>query len=445
MLFKDQVDFVRQHLKKNRLRVFTTVLATTMGCAFLIVLASIGFGLQGSMEREILTDQKLTEIEVYGDPQKKIDVDAIRKMENVRAVVEKTNAQLSANVKFEERTNSVPVNMTEFDNEEKVGSKLSEGRLPQNSDEIVVGYHFAENLLSKAELKEQEKLNEESAENDTTSTKQAKKLGYKESLVGKTISVKLQDYDNDKAINKELTFKVVGVSEKPAKDWLIKNTILFSHELKGEFYNIYKASVKDSKNIKAEKDMFYPEIKVHATNLEAVKGVIAKLKDKGLSVYSVTEQLDDINVIFLAFKVGLIFVGTIAVLIASIGIFNTMTMAVTERTREIGVMKAIGASPKLIQRLFLMESAWIGILGTAIAIVISYGISFLSNWLLPIIIDMATDSKQFQEADIVFSDIPWQLILVASAISIGVALLSGWRPARKATKIDVIQALRQEL
>ena len=66
-------------------------------------------------------------------------------------------------------------------------------------------------------------------------------------------------------------------------------------------------------------------------------------------------------------------------LIASIGIFNTMTMAVTERTREIGVLKAIGASPKLIQRLFLMESTFIGIFGTLIAVVISYAISFAAN------------------------------------------------------------------
>ena len=147
----------------------------------------------------------------------------------------------------------------------------------------------------------------------------------------------------------------------------------------------------------------------------------------------------------LAFKAGLVFVGTIAILIASIGIFNTMTMAVTERTREIGVMKAIGASPKLIQRLFLMESAWIGIVGTIIAVVLSYGVSFIANMVLPIIVSSALGEEEIANLDITFSIIPWQLVVIASAISITVAMISGWRPARKATKIDVIQALRQEL
>jgi len=151
------------------------------------------------------------------------------------------------------------------------------------------------------------------------------------------------------------------------------------------------------------------------------------------------------NVFFLVLKIGLIFVGTIAVLIASIGIFNTMTMAVTERTREIGVLKAIGASPKLIQRLFLMESTFIGIFGTLIAVVISYAISFAANAALPLILKAATGEEAFATNDITFSLIPWQLVIIAAAISVGVAMISGYRPARKATKIDVIQALRQEL
>ena len=92
-----------------------------------------------------------------------------------------------------------------------------------------------------------------------------------------------------------------------------------------------------------------------------------------------------------------------------------------------------------------MESAWIGIIGTVLAVVISYGVSIISNFVLPIIVSSALGEDDFGGLDVKFSVIPWQLVVIASTISIGVAMISGWRPARKATKIDVINALRQEL
>ena len=153
--------------------------------------------------------------------------------------------------------------------------------------------------------------------------------------------------------------------------------------------------------------------------------------------------MKEINLIFLVLKIVLIFIGTIAVLIASIGIFNTMTMAVTERTREIGILKAIGASPQLIQRLFLMESLLIGVIGTVIAIIISYVVSIAGNLLFPIIIETFLLDGEATDAVLVFSKIPFSLVLVASFISLFVAVISGWRPARKATKIEVVQALQQ--
>ena len=92
-----------------------------------------------------------------------------------------------------------------------------------------------------------------------------------------------------------------------------------------------------------------------------------------------------------------------------------------------------------------MESTWIGVIGTIIAVTLSYGISYLANWIIPEILLSIMDEEGMGDFAMTISSIPWQLVVIASVISIGVAMVSGWRPARKATKIDVINALRQEL
>ncbi|VEH80975.1 acetoin transport system substrate binding protein YtrF [Bacillus licheniformis] len=148
----------------------------------------------------------------------------------------------------------------------------------------------------------------------------------------------------------------------------------------------------------------------------------------------------------MAFKIGLIFVGVIAVFISAIGIFNTMTMAVTERTQEIGIMKAIGASPNVIRKMFLLESAYIGILGSVLGIIISYGVSFLVNKIIPVILSSVSEGEaSAAELSITFSHIPVSLVLIATLISAGVAILSGLNPAIKATRTNVLTALRREL
>nr|WP_316047373.1 FtsX-like permease family protein [Planococcus glaciei] len=292
--------------------------------------------------------------------------------------------------------------------------------MPKKAEEVVVGYHFAKALLTDEEREASEDQQSES--------------GFVGSLIGQTFELELTPYEGEAEPEPaSWTFTVAGVLEEPAKDWMSDGSVYLDDSWAAAF-NEKLGTGEESKSIS-----------VYADGLPSVGGISEALKDDGYYVYSVTEELGSMNMFFTALKAGLIFVGTIAVLIASIGIFNTMTMAVTERTREIGVMKAIGAQPKLIQKLFLMESAAIGIIGTGIAVVLSYAISMLANWLVPIIIKSSLGEQDSEGFDMVISLIPWQLVVIASIISIGVAMVSGWRPARKATQIDVIQALRQEL
>lgn len=423
MQFKDQVDFIRQHMKRNKLRVATTILAAMMGCAFLIVLASVGFGLHKTITDDVLDNRKVTEIEVPSkvETDEKItpaEIQAMRDIPHVEAVVERSGVAAEAMAKIGARSGYVNPVLSDLKEEQKAGLALSEGTVPKTAEEAVVGYHFAKALLTD---KEREASEEQQGE-----------TGFAGSLIGQTFELELTPYEGE-AEPVSWTFTVAGVLEEPAKDWMSDGSVY----LDDSWAAVFNGKLGTSEENKT--------ISVYADALQSVGGISEALKEEGYYVYSVTEELGSMNMFFTALKAGLIFVGTIAVLIASIGIFNTMTMAVTERTREIGVMKAIGAQPKLIQKLFLMESAAIGVIGTAIAVVLSYAISLLANWLVPIIIKNSLGEQDSEGFDMVISLIPWQLVVIASIISIGVAMVSGWRPARKATQIDVIQALRQEL
>ena len=437
MRFRDQIDFVMQHIKKNKLRVFMTVLAATMGCAFLIVLASVGFGLQQSVEEDILSNDSVTKIEVQSSQAQftSEEIAEIQAVEHVETVLKITNVNAEAQSYFEDRETMGSLYVTNFNDLEKVADDLSAGTYPTAANEIIVGYHFAQTLLNDADLKAiEEKSKVAEANGDYYDGEDE---GYKESLIGKDIEVGFRSYEDMSKETARETFKIVGVLAKPTYEWAVDNKIYVSDAMAPVIEEKFVAAFPEQ-----QEELFYDRFEIYAKSLEYVKPILEELRDKGYGVFSVTEQLEELNVFFLVLKAGLIFVGTIAVLIASIGIFNTMTMAVTERTREIGVLKAIGASPKLIQRLFLMESTFIGVVGTAIAVAISYAVSITSNALLPVILEATTGEESFN--NIQFSSIPWQLVVIAAVISIGVAVISGVRPARKATKIEVMQALRQE-
>ena len=446
MLFKDQIDFVLLHIKKNKLRVFMTVLAATMGCAFLIVLASVGFGLHKSVEDDLLANENVTNISLFeGEQLTEDDIAKIENIEHVRNVLDRTDVNATINSELEDRSASGQLVLTNIEKYKEINKKLSEGKFPEAPNEVVVGYHFGQLLLNDEDIKAIEEKRVK-AEAEGTWYDDAEE-GYKESLIGKEIDITLTPHVSNAVTSEKMKIKIVGVLEKPVYEWEQDNKILMSNDQKSEIETLYNKALNASN---VENNEMMPltntEYTIYADQLENVKGILQTLRDDGYNVYSVTEQLDEFNIIFTILKMGLIFVGTIAVLIASIGIFNTMTMAVTERTREIGVMKAIGASPKLIQRLFLMESAFIGIFGTVIAVVISYMISIATNALLPIILKTIFGEDEFTMPEsMVFTYIPWELVVVAAVISIGVAVISGLRPARKATKIEVMQALRQEL
>ena len=424
MRFNDQLSFIFQHLKRSKLRISMTILATTIGCAFLIILASVGFGLQKTFEDELLSSDTVTQISLYGDESfSEDDVKTIEKVENVNVVLERTGIAGYADIKIGDREGGTSPYILDMDAYAKLSETVHEGRLPENENEIVVGADLGQILLNDIDRLALEQKSREAGQNGTN---ESSETGYKGSLIGKTIELQMFDFEGE-AIGDPRSYTIVGVKKPSSYDWFVDSDIIFHHNMKANF----------------DKTLLNTEHTIYVNTAENVLPVLETLKDKGYQVYSQLEQLDQMETIFFVFKTGLVFVGTIAVLIASIGIFNTMTMAVTERTREIGILKAVGATPALIQRLFLMESLFIGVIGTVLALIISYAVSFAGNFITPIIMQEVVNEGQPLDFTFTFSLIPPSLVIIASAISLTVAIISGWRPARKATKIEVVQALQQ--
>ncbi|MDR0887145.1 MAG: FtsX-like permease family protein [Candidatus Nomurabacteria bacterium] len=143
------------------------------------------------------------------------------------------------------------------------------------------------------------------------------------------------------------------------------------------------------------------------------------------------EMYDAINVA----QWGLIGFGALAVIASIFGIINTQYISVLERTRQIGLMKALGMKRGDVSRLFRYEAAWIGFLGGAIGVAVAWLIT-LANPLISKLLNLADDMALLR--------IDWLQAAILIVALMAVAVLSGWFPARKAAKLDPIEALRTE-
>jgi putative ABC transport system permease protein len=182
----------------------------------------------------------------------------------------------------------------------------------------------------------------------------------------------------------------------------------------------------------------YASVIIRMKHVDFIESVQDSLKSLGYSTFSILDQLSEIKKGFLIFDMGLGAIGTIALIVAALGIINTMVMSILERTREIGIMKAIGGSEGDIRSIFFIEAGTIGFFG---------GIMGLGlGWLVTKIANAVANHYFMREIDftIQFFYIPLWLILGAIGFSVIVSLLAGIYPASRAASINPVEALRHD-
>ena len=162
-----------------------------------------------------------------------------------------------------------------------------------------------------------------------------------------------------------------------------------------------------------------------------------QIKAMGYQTFSLTDMLESMKKTSRTLQAILGGIGAISLLVAAIGITNTMVMSIYERTREIGVIKVLGAEMTDIRRLFLIEAALIGFGGGVIGLFFSYLISWILNTVgARFMADMGSPSA--------ISIIPPLLGISAVAFATLVGIVAGYSPARRAMNLSALDAIRSE-
>jgi ABC-type antimicrobial peptide transport system permease subunit len=183
----------------------------------------------------------------------------------------------------------------------------------------------------------------------------------------------------------------------------------------------------------------YSAVVVHTASLNDATRVSKQVGEMGFRAATLQTFLDQVNRIFAILQIMLSSVGLLALLVASIGIANTMIMSIYERTREIGTLKALGSSNGDVLRIFMLEAGLIGLFGGIVGIVL--------GWLLGLGLNEVIDGYLRNEQiplEGPFFVVTWELVAGALVFAAFVGIIAGLYPAFRAARLDPLAALRHE-
>lgn len=223
------------------------------------------------------------------------------------------------------------------------------------------------------------------------------------------------------------TLKVVGVSQEQRP--VIQVSLTDRIAMKNWWFNSTNILDRDG----------YDSVTIRTADVPQANKVSAELRKQGYDVQSIEVIMDIANRIVTVITLMFTLIGSIALLVAAIGIANTTVMAVYERTREIGILKAMGASNGEIRHLFMLEAGFIGMIGGVIGVLIGWLIGLGLN---PLIAAYGRWRNVPVHGD--FFVISATIIISAITFATIIGLVAGVLPSERAAKLNPLEALRHE-
>ena len=470
MNWMDLLRMSTSNLKRRKLRTFLTVLGVVIGTASIVVMISLGLGMQQSLYREVEQSGGLTTIKVSGaQAGNSMMYSSSRKEEEqpTKYINDQLLARLS---KLEHVTLASPVYelpvvllkggyegngqllATTPEAMEARNINLAEGTLPKpNSGHLNLVYGngvltmFNEKGSGKGYY-ETGRLPDIDLAKDSVFLILDQEGYYSQgSQNGGEASGSSDSGDGKQAqpttIAKHVA-KASGIVAGSPDEYNANYYNIFcdldtlKQILKKEFNGRVIPGQPTTKSGKPYKEFCYSYAQLKVDDIDSVDSVARIVREMGYNVETNAEYLDSMKGQFAIVQAVLGGIGAVSLLVAAIGIANTMMMSIYERTKEIGVIKVLGCSLKNIKQMFLIEAAFIGLIGGVIGNILSFLMSFVINILTGNGAAMGIDGN--------ISYIPWWLVILSMGFAMLVGVAAGYFPALRAMRLSPLAAIRSE-
>lgn len=426
------LSLVWENMTRRKGRVALTAVGVIIGTAAIILLVSLGVGLQRNATEQLGNIGDLTLIQVYptyddGNPNLTTPIQAILTDETiatlstllgVQQVIPQDYFQGGAQLRAGRLEGYGSLIGLDTPDLADFGLRAQQGTSELAKGSVVIGYSVPQNFYDPFLRPGQEPP-------------------PPPDLLGQTLTVKLQKWANDGTVIEKtvrLTVRGILAETRGEADW---NIYLAMPEL--ESYNAWILGVRDIDRNKVG----YSSIMVRVNDTDTVLEVADQITALGYQAYTPQSFIEGINGFYTILQIIFGGVGAIALLVAAIGIANTMAMAILERTREIGLMKAVGATNRHVLGVFLGEAAGIGFVGGLGGVLIGWGLSEVANvFVLAYMAGQAVETGAPPPSVAVST--PFWLPIFALLFATLIGLLSGLYPALTAATMSPISALKYE-
>jgi ABC-type antimicrobial peptide transport system permease subunit len=492
MSFFDILQLALRNLRQAKLRAILTTMGVVVGVAVIVTMVSFGLGLQRNMLSRFKALDFFNEIQVFGrslgslvsaraqsnsernegggrdrrsrlkpdvQPTRPLDDNAIAEISKIPGVAYvEPSLTIFTYVRANGHSQVESIAGASVPNASSRFEKFLAGHMitSPNADEAVVKETFARDFgFEKPEDAVGKSIEFLTAPKDTPEEKGvAKESAELPSFFGLPLEEDASTKGSGTLVAK--TFRIVGVLNAEVKEGAGQGGLrgLFPDarvyiplpaarqwaiEHRGPMSRVALALASENGSLSQSDAEGYDSAVVRVNDPVALTAVRKRLQELGFASFSIVDQLEQFRTVFLIIDSVLGLLGGISLLVASFGIANTMIMSILERTREIGIMKAIGAEDREIKLIFFVEAAVLGLCGGIIGTLCAWAIDAIANRLAYRFI-LKPQGASFVD----FFSLPLWLTVGAIVFALVVSILAALYPAARAARIDPVRALRHD-